>query len=117
MIGDANVISAFWSSTSSQTLVHEHGRDQTKTTKELLDIATPHTSGEAAVGVVYIQRGGMIVPSGKHGALPKAASKGAKRSTKGSKRGKTGTPNRSLSLPVINMVMTRQRMAPTRNTT
>jgi hypothetical protein len=54
MIGDANVISAFWSSTSCQTLVHEHGRDQTKTTKELLDIATPHTSGEAAVEVVYI---------------------------------------------------------------
>jgi hypothetical protein len=43
MIYDADVISTFWSDTNCQTLVHELGRDQLKTTKEILDIATRHS--------------------------------------------------------------------------
>jgi hypothetical protein len=39
-VGDADVISTFWSNTSCRTLVHELGRDHLKTMKELLDITT-----------------------------------------------------------------------------
>jgi hypothetical protein len=53
-ICDADIISAFWSGTSYRTLVHELSRDQPKTTKELLDIATQHASGEEAVRVVFV---------------------------------------------------------------
>jgi hypothetical protein len=34
--------------------VHELGRDQLKTMKELLNIATKHASGEEEVGAVFI---------------------------------------------------------------
>jgi hypothetical protein len=51
---DADVISAFWSSTNCRTLVHELGRDQPKTKKELLDNATRHASGEEAVGAIFV---------------------------------------------------------------
>jgi hypothetical protein len=43
-VANTDVISAFWDSTTCRTLVHELSREQTKTTKELLDIATQHTS-------------------------------------------------------------------------
>jgi hypothetical protein len=45
-VGHTDVISKFWSGTSYQTLVHELGRNQPKTTKELLDITTYHDFGE-----------------------------------------------------------------------
>jgi hypothetical protein len=53
-ICDADAISTFWFSTNCQTLVHELGCDQPKTTKELLNIATRHASSEEAVGFVFI---------------------------------------------------------------
>jgi hypothetical protein len=37
-----------------RTLVHELERDQPKTMKELLNIATRHTFGEEVVGAVFI---------------------------------------------------------------
>jgi hypothetical protein len=37
---DADVISVFWHGTTCHTLVHELGREQPRTTKELLDIVT-----------------------------------------------------------------------------
>jgi hypothetical protein len=49
-IADADIISVFLSGTSSKSLVHMLGWKGLQTTKELLDIATSHTSGEDAVG-------------------------------------------------------------------
>jgi hypothetical protein len=47
---DTDIISAFWDGTTCCTLVHELDLEQPKTTKEMLDIATQHTSGKEAVG-------------------------------------------------------------------
>jgi hypothetical protein len=49
-VADADIILAFWDGTMCRSLVHELSREQPKTTKELLDIATRHASGEEAVG-------------------------------------------------------------------
>jgi hypothetical protein len=43
---DAVIISAFWDGTMCHSLVHKLGREQSKTTKVLLNIATRHASGE-----------------------------------------------------------------------
>ena len=42
-----------------ESLVHKLGRKGPRTTKELLDIATSHTSGEEAVGVIFDHLEGM----------------------------------------------------------
>ena len=52
---DADVISAFLSRTSCKTLVHKLGCQKPRTTRELLDIATNHASGEEAVGAVFVR--------------------------------------------------------------
>jgi len=52
-IADANVIGAFLSGTTCEFLVHKLGRRGPRTTKELLDIATSHASGEEAVGAIF----------------------------------------------------------------
>jgi hypothetical protein len=49
-VADTDVVSAFWDGTTCCTLVHKFGRKQPETIKELLEIATRHTSGEEAVG-------------------------------------------------------------------
>jgi hypothetical protein len=72
--------------------VHELGRDQPKTTKELLDITTRHASGEEAVRAVFIQGDGKAVHGGSWWALPKAVGKGVRRSAKGNKRGPKRCP-------------------------
>jgi hypothetical protein len=87
MICDASVISAFWSDTNCQTLVHELGHDQPKTTKELLNIATRHAFGEEAVRAIFIQSSGKAAPNGDWGAPPKATDKGTKRGAISDKRG------------------------------
>lgn len=38
-------------------MVHKLGRKSLRTTKELLDIATTHASGEDAVGAIFRHRG------------------------------------------------------------
>jgi hypothetical protein len=53
-VADADVILAFWSDMVCHTLVHVLIRDQPKTTKELLDIATRHASVEEAVGAAFV---------------------------------------------------------------
>jgi hypothetical protein len=63
-IGDADVISTFLSDTSYGTLVHELDRDQPKTTKELLDIATQHAFSEEAVKAVFVQGDRKVVLGG-----------------------------------------------------
>ena len=47
------MIGAFLSGTTYESLVHKLGRRGPWTTKELLDIATSHASGEEAVGAIY----------------------------------------------------------------
>jgi hypothetical protein len=65
-----------------------------KTLTELLDIATRHTPGEEAVGTIFAQGSGKVGPSGRRGALPKAVSKGAKRSATDGMRGPKWLPQR-----------------------
>jgi hypothetical protein len=47
------VIRNFLSGTTYESLVHKLGRKCPRTTKELLDIATSHTSGEEAIGAIF----------------------------------------------------------------
>ena len=47
------MIGAFLSGTTCESLVHKLGHRGPRTTKELLDIATSHASGEEAVGAVF----------------------------------------------------------------
>ena len=52
-VADADVIGAFLSGTTCESLVHKLGRKGPRTTKELLDIATSHASGEEVVGAIF----------------------------------------------------------------
>ena len=47
------MIGAFLSKTTYESLVHTLGRKDPWTTKELLDIAISHASGEEAVGAIF----------------------------------------------------------------
>ena len=47
------MIGAFLSGTTYESLVHKLGRKGLWTTKEHLDIATNHVSGEEAVGAIF----------------------------------------------------------------
>jgi hypothetical protein len=52
--------------------VHELSLDQPNTTKELLDIATRHASGEEAVGAILVLENGKRSPAaaGRHHPKP-----------------------------------------------
>jgi hypothetical protein len=52
-VADADVIGAFLSRTTYESLVHKLGRKGSWTAKELLDIATSHALGEEAVGAIF----------------------------------------------------------------
>ena len=52
-VADANVIGAFLSGTTCESLVHKLGRKGPQTTKELLDIATSHASGQESVRAIF----------------------------------------------------------------
>ena len=52
------MIGAFLSGTTCKSLVHKLGRRGPRTTKELLDIATCHASGEEAVESVFDRTNG-----------------------------------------------------------
>jgi hypothetical protein len=52
-VADADVIGAFLSGTTYESLVHKLGRKGPRTTKELLDIVTNHASGEEAVRAIF----------------------------------------------------------------
>jgi hypothetical protein len=68
-VADADIISTFWPGTMCCTLVHELGHDQLSTTKDLLDIATWHASGEEAIGAAFILHN-VKVPAQHHPKLP-----------------------------------------------
>ena len=50
---DANIISAFLSGTTCESLIHKLGSLKPCTTRDLLDVATNHASGKEAVGAVF----------------------------------------------------------------
>ena len=52
-VADADVIGAFLSGMTYESLVHKLGRKGPQTTKELLDIATSHALGEEAVEAIF----------------------------------------------------------------
>ena len=52
-VADADVIGAFLLGTTCESLVHKLGHKGPRTTKELLDIATSHASGEEAIGAIF----------------------------------------------------------------
>jgi hypothetical protein len=52
-ITDADVIGAFLSRTTYESLVHKLGCKGPRTTKELLDIATIHASSKETVGAIF----------------------------------------------------------------
>ena len=54
------MIGAFLSGTTCESLVHKLGRKGPRTTKELLDIATSHASGEEAVGAIFDRLDGKV---------------------------------------------------------
>ena len=50
---DVDVISAFLSGTTYESLIHKLGYVKPRTTRDLLDVATNHASGKEAVGAVF----------------------------------------------------------------
>jgi hypothetical protein len=85
--------------------VHKLGRDQLKTTKELLDISTWHASNEEVVMTVFVQGDGKMVPGSRWVAPSKATGKDVKKGAKGCKKGGGGgqCPNGSKLLPAATM--------------
>jgi hypothetical protein len=69
------------------TLVHKLYREQLKTTKELLNMTTPHASGKDAVGATFIIRNmGMATDSGW--AMPtRTTTKSTRKGAKGREKG------------------------------
>jgi len=57
-IADADIIGAFLSGTTCESLVHKLGHKGPRTTKELLDIMTRHALGEEAVGAIFYRSKG-----------------------------------------------------------
>jgi hypothetical protein len=75
-------------------LVHELGREQPKTTRELLDIMTRHASNEETVGATFILGNVEVAADGGRTAPTKATVKGAWKSTKGSEKRQKQGPRR-----------------------
>ena len=50
---DADVISVFFIGTTCESLIHKLGYLKPRTTRDLLDVATNHASGEEAVGAIF----------------------------------------------------------------
>jgi hypothetical protein len=74
------------------TLVYELGREQQKTTKELLDIATRHAYSEEAVGATFILGNAKAATNDGRTTPSKATIKGARKGAKGSKKGQKHRP-------------------------
>jgi hypothetical protein len=52
-VANVDMIRAFLSRTTCESLVHKLGSKRPRTTKELLDIATSHASGKEAVEAIF----------------------------------------------------------------
>jgi hypothetical protein len=92
-VSDTDVVSAIWDSTMSCSLVHEFDREQPKTTKELLDIATRHASGEEAIRAAFtLVEAGAAIGSGRT-APPNITVSSTKKDAKGRKKGQKCCPH------------------------
>jgi hypothetical protein len=78
-VANADVISMFWDDMTCRILVHELGREQPKTTKELVSIATRHTSSEEAVEATFILGNTEAAASSGRAIPTKATNKGGKK--------------------------------------
>ena len=100
------MIGAFLSGTTCESLVHKLGRKSPRTTKELLDIATTHASGEEAVVAIFDRLDGKAKrdeDAGKGASNHSAKKKNKKQrcddsltaaaDRKGSRKPAEGTPN------------------------
>lgn len=67
-IVNADVVDTFISSTTCKSLVHKLGCQKPRTTRELLDIATNHASGEEVIRTVFTPARGLANP--EHGKQP-----------------------------------------------
>ena len=61
---DTYIISAFLSRTTYESLIHKLGCLKPRTTRDLLDVATNHASGEEVVGAIF--SGGQDKGKAKH---------------------------------------------------
>jgi hypothetical protein len=93
-VADADFISTFWYGTTCHSLVHELDCEQPRTTKELIDIATQHTSGEVAVGATFTLVNAGTTASGGRAAVIKTTVKRTKKSAKGGEKGQKCQPHR-----------------------
>jgi hypothetical protein len=89
-IANANVIGAFPSETTCESLVHKLGRKSPQTTKELLDIMTSHASGEEAVGAIFDRAKGKVKRNESVGEG--ASNCSGKKKNKRNKGGHRGNP-------------------------
>ena len=78
------MIGAFLSRTTCESLVHKLGRKGLRTTKELLDIATSHASGEEAVRAIFDRSDGKARQD--EGAGEGISNRSAKRKNKKQRR-------------------------------
>jgi hypothetical protein len=93
--------------------VHELGRDQPKTMKELLNLTTRQASGEEAVPFSYraVGKKPLAVVEGRPLRQPIRAQRGAPRVTRGDQ---TDTPSDSWSQPaMMRETTTRMLVTPT----
>jgi hypothetical protein len=86
-VADADVILTFWNGTTYYSLVHELGREQPKTTKELLDITTRHSLGEEAVEATCMMISAGTATSGGWATPTSTAVRSTKKAAKGRKKG------------------------------
>jgi hypothetical protein len=77
-------------------LVHELGREQPKTTKELLNIVARHASSEEAVGDAVVLGNVEAATSGGRAIPTKATIKGARKGPRVERRGRSDGPVVSL---------------------
>jgi hypothetical protein len=85
-ITNADVNGVFLSGTTYEFLVHKLGRKSPQTTKELLDMATSHASGEEAVGAIFDRAEGKakLDESAGEGASNRPGKKKNKKNNEGS---------------------------------
>jgi hypothetical protein len=112
-VADADVISTFWDGTTCHILVHELGREQPKTTKQLLNIATRHASGEEVVEAAFVLGNARTASNGGRAASTKATVKSARKGAKGGKKGQKHRPC-CIAIMASNGKAVRKPTSPTR---
>jgi hypothetical protein len=88
------------------SLLHKLYHEQLKTTKELLDIATRHTSGEEVVGATFVLGNTKATTSASRAAPSKATVKGTRgRVPRVARRGRSDATGMSLLQAMMTATM------------